>query len=87
MHLWMSRSTVLPCLYSFWTVRPEVEWPKDDLPRIGIRFTNTEKNFWDVTNIHIMFPKLEIPPGEIAEVEVFEMENGYYISLVEGDDE
>lgn len=80
--MWMSRS-ITTHQYTLWRSRPEVEWSDEGEPRIGFNLMNANKQVCTMINIHVLFPFLEIPPGEMAEIEVVEMECGYYIGLVE----
>ncbi len=82
MKLWMSRSVVTH-QYSFWFREPGVWWADDGTPRIGYELQGTSLAVCEMINIHKLFPALEIPLGEMAEVEVIEMEHGYYIGFIE----
>ncbi len=83
MKLWMSRSAITK-QYTFWYEQPDVTWNDVGEPRIGYDIMNTDKQVCGMgSNVHILFPNLEIPPGEMAEVELIELENGYYISIVD----
>ncbi len=80
MRLWMSKMMgTQQC--TFWFVQPEVTWDRDK-PRIGYELRNTEKM---LCNMHIdeLFPRLSIPPGEMTQVDIIPLENGYYIGLVD----
>lgn len=82
MQLWMSRSVVTQ-QYNFWREEPDIIWTEKGEPRIGYNDQGTEKEVCEMINVHKLFPALEIPPGEVAEVEVVEMHNGYYIGFIE----
>ncbi len=82
MVLWMSRGFHFGG-YTFWKIRPEVEWNSRDEPQIGYKLMNSGFEICETINIGVLLPDLEIPYGEMAEVEVVELENGYYIGFVE----
>lgn len=82
MKLWMSRSAITH-QHAFWSQEPDVGWNERGEPRIGFALMGTPAQICDMINIHKLFPSLEIPPGEMAEVEVVEMEHGYYIGFIE----
>ncbi len=81
MQLWMSRA-VSTRQYTFWYMQPEVTWDRDE-PIIGYEMRNTASMLCDTPNIHVLFPDLEIPPGEMIEIEIVELKNGYYVGFVE----
>lgn len=79
MRLWMSRS-IITHQYAFWLEQPDVIWGTNpDGARIGY----DSQDLCQMINVHKLFPNLEIPSGEMVEVEVIELENGYYIGFVE----
>lgn len=82
MRLWMSRSAVTH-QYAFWSEQPDVTWSDQGEVRIGYGLAGTEKHICEMINVHKLFPALELPPGEMVEVEVIALENGYYIGFVE----
>lgn len=82
MNLWMSRSAITH-QYTFWYEQPDVTWSDKGEIRIGFAMMNTDKEVCEMINVHKLFPAFEIPPGEMVEVEVVEMGNGYYIGFVE----
>ncbi len=81
MRLWLSRA-VSTHQYTFWYGQPEVTWDHDE-PIIGFEMRNTALMLCNIPNIHVLFPALEIPPGEMVEVEIVALEQGYYIGTVE----
>ncbi len=78
----MSRSAVTYG-YAFWRERPDVTWNSVGEPQMWFDPGSADIKLCEMANIHKLFPSLEIPPGELAEVEVIEMEHGYYIGFVE----
>jgi len=81
MKLWMSRA-VSTQQYTFWYVQPEVTWDRDE-PIIGSELRNSELMLCNIANVSVLFPELEIPCGEMTEIEIVPLERGYYIGIVE----
>lgn len=81
MRLWVSRSMITKS-YTFWRVRPSITWSHDEI-RIGNAECSTGKMICHVHDIHKIFPKFELPPGEMMELEITSMEGGYYIGIVD----
>jgi len=79
--LWMSRA-ISTKGYTFWRVQPEITWDRDE-PVIGFSQRNGEQMVCNIHNIHVLFPHLSIPPGEMVEVEIIPLERGYYFGGVE----
>lgn len=77
----MSRSRVTRG-FTFWRKQPDISWNSTDEICIGYDMQEGDK-VCEMHSVHRLFPALEIPPGEMVEVEVIEMEHGYYIGLVE----
>ena len=82
MRLWMSRSGITH-QYAFWRERPEVTWNSQGEPQMWYDPGTRDIKLCEMINVHKLFPSLEIPVGEIVEVEVIALENGYYIGFVE----
>ncbi len=82
MRLWMSRSAITR-QYAFWHEQPDVMWSDSGEPLIGYNFIGTEKHLCEMANVHELFPALEIPPGEMVELELVPLEGGYYIGVVD----
>ncbi len=82
MKLWMSRG--FQCgSYTFWKKQPEVEWNSRDEPQIGYKLMHSGFEICEMHNVGKLFPELEIPPGEMVEIEIVVLERGYYIGIVE----
>lgn len=81
MKLWMSRSRVTHG-FTFWRRQPDISWSGTDEICIGYD-TPDEDKICELHRVHKLFPALEIPSGEMVEVEVVEIENGYYIGIIE----
>lgn len=82
MALWMSRGFHFGG-YTFWRVRPEVDWNSRDEPYIGRSLEGSGFEMCETINIGVLFPDLAIPYGEMTEVEIVPLASGYYIGTVE----
>jgi len=64
-----------------------VGWSERGLPRIGYALLNGPEHIHTDISIGELFPRLDLGPGEIACVEIVEMENGYFIGFVDEESE